>query len=151
MFNAQERTLREIVCLARSAGWRVTKVTRAQGSLFGHILAVPCEVPAGAYDAEQEDIEGVERAVEVREGPEGGAAVPSGVGKAQGTHRPITSVVSSIDLHGLVDGLGLALPRASSQSEAVSHTASSELGEKRDTVVVDTSPGMVTIDEKISR
>lgn len=48
MFNAQERTLREIVRLARSAGWRVTKVTRAQGSLFGHILAVPCEVPAGA-------------------------------------------------------------------------------------------------------
>lgn len=50
MFNAQERTLRETVALARSAGWRVTRVTRAQGSLFGHILAVPCEVPAGAYD-----------------------------------------------------------------------------------------------------
>jgi len=44
-FNAKERTLREIVALALSAGWKVTKVTRAQGSLFGHILAVPVAIP----------------------------------------------------------------------------------------------------------
>jgi hypothetical protein len=45
MFNAKERTLREIVALALSAGWKVTKVTRAHGSLFGHILAVPVAIP----------------------------------------------------------------------------------------------------------
>ena len=44
-FNAKERTLREIVALALSAGWKVTKVTRAPGSLFGHIVAVPVDVP----------------------------------------------------------------------------------------------------------
>ncbi|THU99018.1 hypothetical protein K435DRAFT_752418 [Dendrothele bispora CBS 962.96] len=44
-FNGQERTLREIVVLARSAGWKVTKVTKAPGSLFGHIIAVPAEMP----------------------------------------------------------------------------------------------------------
>jgi hypothetical protein len=44
-FNAKERTLREIVVLAISAGWKVTKVTRAQRSLFGHILAVPVAIP----------------------------------------------------------------------------------------------------------
>ncbi|TFK34695.1 hypothetical protein BDQ12DRAFT_689414 [Crucibulum laeve] len=46
MFNAQERTLREIVALALSAGWKVTKVTKAVGSLFGHIVAVPVPIPA---------------------------------------------------------------------------------------------------------
>ncbi|KAJ3819191.1 hypothetical protein F5880DRAFT_1137749 [Lentinula raphanica] len=45
MFNGQERTLREIVSLAHSAGWKVTKVTKAPGSLFGHIVAVPVEIP----------------------------------------------------------------------------------------------------------
>ncbi|KIK63987.1 hypothetical protein GYMLUDRAFT_57032 [Collybiopsis luxurians FD-317 M1] len=45
MFNGQERTLREIVSLAHSAGWKVTKVTKAPGSLFGHIVAVPAEIP----------------------------------------------------------------------------------------------------------
>jgi hypothetical protein len=44
-FNAKERTLREIVALALSAGWKVIKVTRAQGSLFGHILAVLVDIP----------------------------------------------------------------------------------------------------------
>jgi hypothetical protein len=39
-FNAKERTLREIVALALSAGWKVTKVTKAQG----HILAVPVDI-----------------------------------------------------------------------------------------------------------
>lgn len=44
-FNGQERTLREIVSLALSAGWKVVKVTKAVGSLFGHIVAVPVPVP----------------------------------------------------------------------------------------------------------
>ncbi|KAH9942675.1 hypothetical protein B0H21DRAFT_520593 [Amylocystis lapponica] len=48
-FNAQERTLREIAALALSAGWRIIQVTRAEGSLFGHIVAVPVEIPPGAF------------------------------------------------------------------------------------------------------
>ncbi|KAG5734155.1 Sterigmatocystin 8-O-methyltransferase [Termitomyces sp. T112] len=44
-FNAQERTLRETTALALSAGWKVVKVTRAPGSLFGHIVAVPVAMP----------------------------------------------------------------------------------------------------------
>ncbi|KAF9261125.1 S-adenosyl-L-methionine-dependent methyltransferase, partial [Marasmius fiardii PR-910] len=40
-FNGQERTLREIVALTRSAGWKVTRVVKAPGSHFGHITAVP--------------------------------------------------------------------------------------------------------------
>jgi len=45
VFNAQERTLRETVTLARSAGWKVVKVTRSEGSLFGYIIAVPTDIP----------------------------------------------------------------------------------------------------------
>lgn len=44
-FNGQERTLREMVALARSAGWKITKITRSEGSLFGHILAIPVAIP----------------------------------------------------------------------------------------------------------
>jgi len=44
-FNSQERTLREIATLCRSAGWKVTKVVKAPGSLFGHITAVPTTLP----------------------------------------------------------------------------------------------------------
>ncbi|KAJ7769225.1 hypothetical protein DFH07DRAFT_1007117 [Mycena maculata] len=44
-FNGQERTLRETVALAASAGWRVVRVTKAPGSLFGHIVAVPAPLP----------------------------------------------------------------------------------------------------------
>ncbi|KAJ7849694.1 hypothetical protein B0H14DRAFT_2445494 [Mycena olivaceomarginata] len=44
-FNGQERTLREIVALALSAGWKVVRVTKPPGSLFGHIVAVPVAVP----------------------------------------------------------------------------------------------------------
>lgn len=44
-FGAQERTLRETTALALSAGWKVIKVTRAPGSLFGHIIAVPAPLP----------------------------------------------------------------------------------------------------------
>ncbi|KAH7923064.1 S-adenosyl-L-methionine-dependent methyltransferase, partial [Leucogyrophana mollusca] len=41
MFNGKERTLRELCALALSAGWRVTRVTRAEGSLFGHLVCEP--------------------------------------------------------------------------------------------------------------
>jgi hypothetical protein len=44
-FNGQERTLREIVSLAHSAGWKVTKIVKGSGSYFGHITAVPIDVP----------------------------------------------------------------------------------------------------------
>ncbi|KAJ7348135.1 hypothetical protein DFH08DRAFT_1080245 [Mycena albidolilacea] len=44
-FNGQERTLREIVALALTAGWKVVRVTKASGSLFGHIIAVPIALP----------------------------------------------------------------------------------------------------------
>ncbi|KAJ7689893.1 hypothetical protein B0H14DRAFT_3175933 [Mycena olivaceomarginata] len=44
-FNGQERTLREIVALALTAGWKVVCVTKASGSLFGHIIAVPVAMP----------------------------------------------------------------------------------------------------------
>ena len=48
MFNAQERTLRELAALARAAGWQVVQVTRAEGSLFGHLVAVPVAIPPAA-------------------------------------------------------------------------------------------------------
>lgn len=51
VFNAQERTLREIVTLASSAGWKVVRVHCAEGSLFGHITAVPAEIPPRLNDA----------------------------------------------------------------------------------------------------
>ena len=44
MFNSQERTLREIVALAASSGWKVVKVTKTATSLFGHIVAVPTDI-----------------------------------------------------------------------------------------------------------
>ncbi|KAL6306901.1 S-adenosyl-L-methionine-dependent methyltransferase [Sparassis latifolia] len=47
-FNAQERTLREIAALTLTAGWRVVQVTRAEGSVFGHIIAVPVDIPPAA-------------------------------------------------------------------------------------------------------
>ena len=48
MFNAQERTLRELTALTLAAGWRITEVTRVDGSLFGHITAVPIDIPLEA-------------------------------------------------------------------------------------------------------
>ena len=45
MFNSHERTLREIVALAASSGWKVTRVTKTAASLFGHIVAVPTAIP----------------------------------------------------------------------------------------------------------
>ncbi|PCH41979.1 S-adenosyl-L-methionine-dependent methyltransferase [Wolfiporia cocos MD-104 SS10] len=46
-FNAQERTLRELTALAQSVGWKIVRVTRAgSGSLFGHLIAEPVDIPA---------------------------------------------------------------------------------------------------------
>ncbi|KAG9219850.1 hypothetical protein CCMSSC00406_0009597 [Pleurotus cornucopiae] len=45
-FNSQERTLREVVALMRSSGWKVVRVTHAAGSLFGYIVAVPVPIPS---------------------------------------------------------------------------------------------------------
>lgn len=44
MFNSQERTLREIVALAASSGWKVVRVTKTAASLFNHIVAVPTDI-----------------------------------------------------------------------------------------------------------
>ncbi|KAF5309920.1 hypothetical protein D9619_010605 [Psilocybe cf. subviscida] len=45
MFNSQERTLREMVALTYSAGWRVIKVARTPGSHLGNIVATPVDIP----------------------------------------------------------------------------------------------------------
>ncbi|KAI8973144.1 S-adenosyl-L-methionine-dependent methyltransferase [Trametes punicea] len=45
-FNAQERTLREMAALTLTAGWKIVDVVHAEGSLFGHMTAVPVEIPA---------------------------------------------------------------------------------------------------------
>ena len=44
-FNAQERTLREMSALTLAAGWKIVDVAHAEGSLFGHMTAVPIEIP----------------------------------------------------------------------------------------------------------
>ncbi|THH29318.1 hypothetical protein EUX98_g4870 [Antrodiella citrinella] len=44
-FNSQERTLRELAAVALTAGWKVVHVSRAEGSLFGHVVAVPVDIP----------------------------------------------------------------------------------------------------------
>ncbi|KAI0682055.1 S-adenosyl-L-methionine-dependent methyltransferase [Cerioporus squamosus] len=41
VLNSKERTLRELSALARSAGWKVSRVTRAQGSLWAYTTAEP--------------------------------------------------------------------------------------------------------------
>ncbi|KIM43500.1 hypothetical protein M413DRAFT_18022 [Hebeloma cylindrosporum] len=45
MFNSQERTLRESVTLALSAGWKIIRVSRTSGSSFGYMVAIPVAVP----------------------------------------------------------------------------------------------------------
>ena len=45
MFNSQERTLRESVTLALSAGWKIIRVSRTSGSSFGYMVAVPVIIP----------------------------------------------------------------------------------------------------------
>ena len=41
MFNAKERTYREYDALTSAAGWKITRVNRAVGSLFAYTTAVP--------------------------------------------------------------------------------------------------------------
>ena len=47
-FNAQERTLREMAALTLRAGWQIVAVVHGEESLFGHITAVPVEIPAAS-------------------------------------------------------------------------------------------------------
>ncbi|KAI0260740.1 hypothetical protein BC834DRAFT_898972 [Gloeopeniophorella convolvens] len=46
-FGGQERTLPELRALAESAGWRLIRVARAEGSLFAHVVAEPGPLPSG--------------------------------------------------------------------------------------------------------
>ena len=41
MFNAKERTYREMDELTRSAGWKISQVKRAVGSLWAYTAAEP--------------------------------------------------------------------------------------------------------------
>ncbi|KAH7890346.1 S-adenosyl-L-methionine-dependent methyltransferase, partial [Phlebopus sp. FC_14] len=40
-FNGKERTLRELCALALSAGWRVARMSRSEGSMFAYLVCVP--------------------------------------------------------------------------------------------------------------
>lgn len=53
-FNGLERTLTEMIALTASAGWKIVRVGRAEGSLFGHIVAVPAPVPTSTLDLDLE-------------------------------------------------------------------------------------------------
>ena len=52
MFNSKERTLREHVSLALSAGWKIVKVTKTTGSLFGYLIAIPVPIPGQIMEYE---------------------------------------------------------------------------------------------------
>ena len=41
MFNAKERTYREMDALTQSAGWKISRVKRAVGSLWAYTSAEP--------------------------------------------------------------------------------------------------------------
>jgi hypothetical protein len=45
--GGQERTLPELRSLAESAGWRLIRIARTEGSLFAHIVAEPGPLPPG--------------------------------------------------------------------------------------------------------
>jgi hypothetical protein len=47
-FNGKERTLREFCALALSAGWRVTRMTRPEGTLFAYLVCEPITLPDDA-------------------------------------------------------------------------------------------------------
>ncbi|KAI9570964.1 S-adenosyl-L-methionine-dependent methyltransferase [Boletus coccyginus] len=47
-FNGKERTLREFCALALSAGWRVTRMTRPEGTLFAYLVCEPVTLPDDA-------------------------------------------------------------------------------------------------------
>ncbi|KAI0700683.1 hypothetical protein C8T65DRAFT_790056 [Cerioporus squamosus] len=44
-FNAQERTLREMAALVQTAGWKIVDVVHGESSSFGHMTAVPIDIP----------------------------------------------------------------------------------------------------------
>lgn len=46
--GGQERTLPELRLLAESAGWRLIRVARVEGSLFAHVVAEPGPLPSGS-------------------------------------------------------------------------------------------------------
>ena len=46
--GGQERTLPELRSLAESAGWRLLRVARAEGSLFAHVVLEPGPLPSGS-------------------------------------------------------------------------------------------------------
>jgi hypothetical protein len=46
--GGQERTLPELRSLAESAGWRLIRVARTEGSLFAHVVAEPGPLPSGS-------------------------------------------------------------------------------------------------------
>ncbi|KAG8221633.1 hypothetical protein J3R82DRAFT_1911 [Butyriboletus roseoflavus] len=46
--NGKERTLREFCALALSAGWRITRITRPEGSLFAYLVCEPIMLPDDA-------------------------------------------------------------------------------------------------------
>jgi hypothetical protein len=46
--GGQERTLPELRSLAESAGWRLVRVARSEGSLFAHVVAEPGPLPSGS-------------------------------------------------------------------------------------------------------
>lgn len=47
-FNGKERTLREFCALALSAGWRVMRMTRPEGTLFAYLVCEPIILPDDA-------------------------------------------------------------------------------------------------------
>ena len=47
-FNSKERTLREFCALALSAGWRVMRMTRPEGTLFAYLVCEPITLPDDA-------------------------------------------------------------------------------------------------------
>ncbi|KDR70150.1 hypothetical protein GALMADRAFT_76264 [Galerina marginata CBS 339.88] len=71
MFNSQERTLREMVELTLSAGWKIVKVTKTPGSLFGYLVAVPVTIPDFASEVQAESVH------DLREMSSGRFSVPS--------------------------------------------------------------------------
>ncbi|KAI0300566.1 S-adenosyl-L-methionine-dependent methyltransferase [Multifurca ochricompacta] len=48
IFGGQERTLPELRLLAQSAGWRLIRVARVEGSLFAHVVAEPGPLPSAS-------------------------------------------------------------------------------------------------------
>lgn len=46
--NGKERTLREFCALALSAGWRIARITRPEGSLFAYLVCEPITLPDDA-------------------------------------------------------------------------------------------------------